>query len=256
MDIDQLVPFFCNICDFLSNDLTVIKKHKETHTKQKAHSSNITSDHAGMAECLSCSKKYTTKYKLKLHFENIHEGVCHKTATCNSCGKKYTSGYKLKVHIESVHKGIRHFCDQCGTSHKTRRTLRSHILVVHEKQQKKKQKRFKCEECNRSFEKIFTNCKDHIKTCEKCGYITNFRNNLQNHQSSSHCKPSKSKKTIMCGKCSDLFTTIKYMKKHELSHTYGKPYKCSDCGVGFSERFNIKKHKRKNCKGVTDAISN
>ena len=247
--MDETVPFFCNICDFLSDDLTVLIKHKETHKYTEAQSIDIALDHK-MAKCHFCSKTYTTKYKLKVHLVNFHEEICHTMVTCNYCGKKYITGYQLKVHIESVHKGIRHYCDQCGTPHKTKKNLRSHILLFHERQQKTQRKHLKCKECNRSFDKLFSNCKDHIKTCEKCGYITNFQNNLKNHQSSSNCKPSKSKKTIMCGKCSDLFTTVKYMKKHELSHTYGKPYKCSDCGVGFSERYNIKKHKTKNCKGV------
>ena len=45
----------------------------------------------------------------------------------------------------------------------------------------------------------------------------------------------------MCGKCTDTFTTEKNMKKHELSHSNGKPHKCPGCGSGFTERFNIKK---------------
>ena len=34
---------------------------------------------------------------------------------------------------------------------------------------------FKCEECSRKFAKIYTHCKDHIKTCEKCGYTTSYK---------------------------------------------------------------------------------
>ena len=215
--MNELVPFFCHFCESLAYDLTVLKEHMGTHAKSKA------------------SEKQAAK--------------------CNLCSKTYKRKEKLNVHIKSVHKGIRHICDQCGTSHKTKNGLRSHVLIVHKNQKRYRYKSYQCTECHKLFTKIFTNCKDHIKTCEKCGYTTNFQGHLKKHQGSLYCDPSRSHKKIMCGKCSNTFTTEKYMKKHELCHTNGKPHKCPDCGVGFTERFNMKRHKKKNnCKGVNNFI--
>ena len=219
MDINALLPFFCHFCDFLAYDLAVLKYHKGTHA--------------------SASSIY----------------VKDKVYKCTFCSQIYYKKDKLKVHMDSVHKGIRHICDQCGKSHKYRNGLKSHILFIHEKQQKPEQKKYKCTQCQKKFAKIYLNCKDHIKTCKKCGYITNYQKQLQKHQISTNCTPSKSKKTIKCGKCGDMFTTEKYMKKHEISHTNGKPHKCQDCGVGFSERTNIKKHNKNNCRGSNNSIS-
>ena len=64
-------------------------------------------------------------------------------------------------------------------------------------------------------------CRD-IKTYEKCGY-----------QLLRPIRSSRAHRKIMCGKCSDTFTTEKNMKKHNYSHTNRKPQKCPDCGVGF-----------------------
>ena len=221
--MNDLVPFFCHFCEFLAYDLIVLKEHKGTHDSDKKYNGDIKTE-SKVSQCYSCSKTYTKKHH-------------------------------LKVHIESVHEGIRHFCEQCGTSHKTKMGLRSHILFVHEKQQKPEQKTYQCTECHKKFSKIFTNCKDHIRTCKKCGYITNIQDRLKKHQSSKNCDPNKSKKSIMCGKCRNMFTTEKSMRKHELSHTNGKPHKCHDCGVGFTESFAIKKHKKKFCKGMNNDTS-
>ena len=221
--MNELVPFFCPFCEFLAYDLMVLKEHRGTHAKSKTANPDIT-----------CEKQI---------------------ASCNFCSKTYDRRNKLIEHIENVHEGIRHFCDQCGTTHKTRRGLRSHVLVVHAKHKRQKYTSYQCTECHKKLPKLFTNCRDHIKTCKKCGYTTNYQLQLKRHQASSYCDPSRSKNKIMCGKCSKTFSTEKYMMKHERSHTNGKPHKCPDCGVGFTERFNIKKHKKSYCKGVnTDKI--
>ena len=223
-----------------------MKKHKESHTKHQENKSDTMSDHK-INKCHFCSKIYTAKQKLREHIKKIHEGISpEKKAICNLCGKTYLYEAKLKVHIDSAHKGIRHFCDQCGKLFVTEKSLKAHIFVVHEKNSIL----LKCEECSRKFAKLYTHCKDHIKTCEKCGYTTSYNQDLKNHQNSSNCMPDKLKKTIKCGKCSSMFTTINYMQKHELSHTIGKLHKCNNCGVGFSARYNIKKHKKKYCKGI------
>ena len=177
------MPFFCHVCDFLANDLSAMKKHKESHTKLQNNRSDTMTD-KNIHKCNSCSKTYAYKQKLREHIKQIHEGICpEKKAICNLCGKKYLFGSRLKVHIESAHKGIRHFCDQCGKLFITQKSLMAHIFVVHEENSI----RFKCDECSRQFAKIYTHCKDHIKTCEKCGYITSYNNALKNHQNSSNC---------------------------------------------------------------------
>ena len=222
--MNELIPFFCHFCDYCALDLLVMKGHMATHATRKT------------------SKKCITSEK--------------QVANCTLCSKSYNRKARLNIHIKNVHKGIRHICDQCGSSHKTRNGLRSHILTVHENQKKHKSKYFPCRECHKLLNKKYINCKDHIKTCEKCGYITNFKGQLKKHQSSSYCDPSRSERKIRCGKCSNTFTTERNMKKHELSHNNGKPHKCPDCGIGFTEIFSIKRHlKNFNCKGASNEHS-
>ena len=209
MDNDDDVPFFCLECDFLSKNITLLKEHRQEHLATIAKKSHI---------------------------------------KCVHCNNNFSSNSKLKNHVENIHDGVRHICDKCGKSYTTKQELRRHTLVVHDMVKTKRAKK-QCAECSSIFVKSYTNCVQHTATCEKCGYVTKYSSRLKVHQARSYCDPKKLRKSIPCPKCTEKFTTVKYMKKHEEVHTLGKRHKCVKCGNCFTEKFNMKRHmKSKYCK--------
>ena len=73
--------------------------------------------------------------------------------------------------------------------------------------------------------------------------FANSSKKLRRHQSRSRCDPSK--KVFWCSNCNKRFSTEKAKNIHEKTHFVGKLYKCDPCGIEFTYRWSMKKHKCK-----------
>ena len=70
----------------------------------------LTLDKMTRYQCNQCKSTRATKYSLKRHIKNIHEGELY---PCNKCEYKATEKGSLKVHISGVHNGGKIKCNQC-----------------------------------------------------------------------------------------------------------------------------------------------
>ena len=55
---------------------------------------------------------FSSKCNLKVHMENVHEGL--KRFECEKCSQKFTERKALTLHIKGIHEKIKEFnCDRC-----------------------------------------------------------------------------------------------------------------------------------------------
>ena len=63
-------------------------------------------------ECQICKHNFSNKRNLKVHMENVHEGL--KRFKCEKCSQKFTERKALTLHIKGIHEKIKEFnCDRC-----------------------------------------------------------------------------------------------------------------------------------------------
>ena len=64
-------------------------------------------------KCEICKHNFSSKCNLKVHMENVHEGL--KRFKCEKCSQKFTERKALTLHIKGIDEKIKEFnCDRCG----------------------------------------------------------------------------------------------------------------------------------------------
>ena len=81
--------------------------------------------------CPLCGSKLKSKYYLKYHIQEVHEGI--KPYSCSMCDKRFAQRNKLKDHISNIHERIKPFkCSACDYKAGLKGNLTKHIDKVHE----------------------------------------------------------------------------------------------------------------------------
>jgi len=177
-----------------------------------------------------------------------------KSLQCQICGSTFARHENLKRHNKTSHENTVCICSICGSHLKNSTTLKNHMLCKHEREGP-----FPCQQCGRMFKNPYKYCRRHttpsrlhgrsgeLVACSRgCGYFADKRY-ISSHQKTSRCDPMKFMvKLFECEACGKKFTTEKYQKKHENVHIKGKPFMCSLCDMGFTERYNLMRHMNKN----------
>jgi uncharacterized Zn-finger protein len=166
-------------------------------------------------------------------------------SACDQCEKSFTQPKSLKFHIVSVHQGLKPYaCEQCYKSFSQASYVKQHIASVHEKI-----KLFKCDQCDKSFSHS-GDIKKHIKcvheklkpfSCDQCDLKFFKSNHRKMHIQSVHEKL----KLFSCGRCDKTFFKSANFKQHIASvHEGKKTYVCTQCGQTFSYSGHLKRHER------------
>ena len=252
----------CKVCGKIFNTGAKLEKHMIYHEEKPLKQAEIQE-----LMCHLCStvirsrygKQCLAKHMRKKHFGMMGEDL-HK---CAECDRSFKSKKNLRVHMQNIHEGLRHFCDQCGSSFSVKQNLLNHINVKHVDPEKKLKEIYNCKECGKGFGRPFNVCNSHTYkdrslklTCDRCGFVTKGAQQLRHHQLSSRCDPSKVLvRKFHCTECGKGFTTEKSLRKHEKDfHIVGKPFKCEMCNMGFTHSWGVTKHVKKgHCKAMTKA---
>ena len=173
--VECLSSMRCGICasPFTSTKNLMkhlIMTHEGSIYKGNSFKGNINKENCFM--CSSCNSEFFGAKELKLHFLYEHLGgeilpcpVCNatfkdirilkqhlrfthgeKTFKCHFCREKYRSKQSLQSHIMSVHENTRpHKCSMCDFAANLKSTLNKHIKAAHE------EKKFKCHVCDTKF---------------------------------------------------------------------------------------------------------
>uniref|UniRef100_A0A1I8MIU9 C2H2-type domain-containing protein n=1 Tax=Musca domestica TaxID=7370 RepID=A0A1I8MIU9_MUSDO len=156
----ELKQHMCEKCGKVFKSSTVLKDHSFTHVDR--------SELPYVCNEADCSKKFSTKEKLKIH-KLRHAGV--RNYICPHCGMRKTTRNELKIHI-NYHTLERTWpCQFCSKVCNSAGNLKMHVRNIHERT-----KDFACSYCERTFAKADTR-KYHEMThtgekphaCEICG---------------------------------------------------------------------------------------
>ena len=164
-----------------------------------------------------------------------------KNFVCTHCQSGFTTTKSLRRHILSVHEGVKKetipfTCDTCGTTFTAAKSLKRHVEIVHEGI------RYQCSICGKSVTSK-SSLKDHISAvhdkekpyvCAMCGFSCARKDYLSHHYKTVH----EDQETFQCAECGKTFKQRHSLKKHIISNheneNIKKRFDCPFCPGVFS----------------------
>ena len=210
--------FDCPNCDFKSQDIEDLQKHKRKHRKRKRRCSNCGFTSADKIEMQTHRKKHG-KTKSFAHEDESKSPVARKYS-CESCSYKASQKVTLNVHMSLVH-GVENLIKNI----------------------------FNCKECPR---RLLSSRKleDHMKLhsppsipCDVCGKMFHTDQNLSKHNYAVHTTDGE--KQLRCNECGKGFISRTRLRDHMNIHLGVKPHMCPHCGKHLSNTSNLQAHTRK-----------
>ncbi|XP_041758521.2 uncharacterized protein LOC121586101 [Coregonus clupeaformis] len=203
--------------------------------------------------CRNCGRKFSRDYNL-----NVHESTCNTVKplqkntsnsgnsnmhSCRNCGKYFTRSDNRNVHektcnsVKPLQKNtleirtssrdkLQHKCPHCPSKFKYRSLLLRHIGSH------TGERSYPCMHCGHSYA-IQSRCLQHEAFCDGV-----------NRQK----PPSASLVEYKCNICTKTFMKSRNLRRHILTHTEVKPYRCKACDSCFSRHDHLKLHQSR-CKG-------
>ena len=217
----NILRFYCNVCDFKSYSYSSVRKHQVKHDLSKER-------RVLKVGCLKCEQNVDHK--------------SHHTATaekyCKEQGCNFSTGslkYKsiLKCHHERVHlKILRYFCNLCGLKNYYKRSIRRHQKSDHKDEKVQKVLKIGNEVCKQKTE----GKPDSIKyQCDGdgCNYTNYDKFRLQSHYESQHLQILK----FVCNLCEYKSYFSNHVRYHQISmHIDNKTRKVLRIGCEFCEQ--------------------
>ncbi|XP_013414287.1 zinc finger protein 91 [Lingula anatina] len=225
-------------------------------------SSSTLRDHA--RDCPGVPKKLRSpSYKCKLcgagfvkmqclwRHEHTKHGISHddKKLHCahKSCKFQCFTSTQMSLH-QNCHKETKSFaCDKCGKTYKAKKNLHQHYRLIHELKDKQI-----CKKCGKTLrtastlQKHETRCgvKDRPLKCPQCNlsFITADSESLDYHMFAKHGIVPKNRDIHICEVCGYQTTRKAILKKHLISHSEERNFKCSYCDRAFKHRNTLLQH--------------
>ena len=117
------MTYNCFLCDLVFYTKKSLREHDELEHKETQTIKNETIDEEEQ------DVKLNTEVQSRMMKGKDAEGGI--MWTCTECGKTQKQKFKLQMHIDTHLKGFVHRCPICDKIHKTRGSLKSHIIIKH-----------------------------------------------------------------------------------------------------------------------------
>ncbi|XP_063052700.1 zinc finger protein 888-like isoform X2 [Engraulis encrasicolus] len=236
----------CTECGKAFYSESLLRKHKEAHTKEKSAAQQNETGHQPentaaytprLHPCSKCHSIFYSKCGLEHHLR-VH--TRQRRHLCSYCGQTYHSKSQLDAHIRT-HTGERPFeCSVCGRGFNYR-----DLLILHERIHTG-EKPYLCSYCGKAFTSagaLMLHTRTHTGErpykCEFCPKTYTMTCHLTKHR-----RVHTREKPYSCPVCSKRFAHQQGMKNHVRIHTGEKPYECLECGKKFAVQSNMKVHQR------------
>lgn len=228
-------------------------------------------------EC--CGFAYTSKEKYTIHRDKYHndqlERLRNNQFLCKFCKNIFQSYQTILNHVNTKHtKDSKYMCNICSATYHSLVVLKRHIKKHTEPPKEILKVAFECPTCTREFSTLdsldahtLTSHTEHYDRlvdkryqCKYCQKIVVAKISIEEHLNAVHF----SDKSYLCGTCGKNCYSRLSLKKHELSHTTVKPFKCDQCCKAFKLKYALKKHQqsmhdsktRFNCSGCSKSFAN
>lgn len=190
--------------------------------------------------CKECGKVFADEIGYKKHIAshteegNVECPICHKFVNRNN----------FRAH-QRTHDSKKFRCDICGNGFVVEKSLKRHVMEVHEKLGRKE-----CEFCGRIFSDssgykrhMAKHSEDGMIPCQTCGKLVN------KYLLASHARTHEPKEYV-CDLCNKHFGTKRCVERHIMyvhakepkRHHKSSPSTCSICGKSYSDPANFRRH--------------
>ncbi|KXJ74159.1 hypothetical protein RP20_CCG014247 [Aedes albopictus] len=196
--------------------------------------------------CDRCPKTYSRETLLKRHIA-LHETLENEKAKCNVCGRCFQTKKALKDHIDVIHeKTTNYICEICSKPFANRRLFLEHRLChdITEDQMKRQ-----CPICKR-WQKNPKSWKKHLSRhkaegshkCNQCDHVSVNSFALKVHIERRHLKNLK----YVCDHCGKEYSRALTLKEHIANAHTGQPlYQCEHCDRSFFSNATMYTHRKK-----------
>ncbi|XP_029572247.1 uncharacterized protein LOC115164159 [Salmo trutta] len=200
--------------------------------------------------CRNCGRKFSKDYN-----RDVHERICNSVKPlqkntsnsnmhpCKNCGKYFTRSDNRNFHEKTCNSAkplqkntieirtssrdkLQHKCPHCPSKFKYRSFLLRHIGSH------TGERSYPCMHCGHSYG-IQSRCLQHEAFCDGVN---------------REKPPSISLGEYKCNICTKIFMKSRNLRRHILTHTEVKPYRCKACDSCFSRHDHLKLHQSR-CKG-------
>ncbi|XP_076629256.1 uncharacterized protein LOC143345752 [Colletes latitarsis] len=230
--------FVCNVCNmkFFRRDRLESHKTRYGHNEDK-----VSLETQKPSDDKSAIKLINSWIKEELDSDNEEKGF-----PCKICGKSYDTKRSLLKHRLNTHNSQDEDCTNCGEV--------CNCDIKDKDQQKSNEvlKPYRCDECNKSFEKE-VKLQKHVRIHERAKEQedANFKRFLchicsktfrQNTGLMFHMRTHTGYKPHVCKYCGRGFTSNSNCINHERTHTGDRPFVCHFCSAAFAKSCTLKAH--------------
>lgn len=269
-DVIPATTFECSHCPSAFQSKWTFDAHQILHcTSEKPH------------QCAYCEAGYTEVRNIEKHMKKNHDDELaallvesSEPLSCPECDVKFNSPWNLITHM-ALHTD-KCACPDCGKRFIQISNMRDHQRIMQSKNDKvhrsviqdtryapfKKSyvsspgvqdKKSAAVDKNKSTMAIrIKKSPSSDIVCPHCKRTCKTRSSFNKHLIREH---GQKELPHNCKKCGKRFSTLAYLKRHQITHSDVKPFGCRYCGKRFHEAYYSAYHEKNHCKVRRGATS-
>ena len=218
--------------------------------KKRKHGNEQIDDNCQNILCDVCGKVFSTLGIRNTHMKTVHSVA--KPFSCGQCDKSFSTAGIRKSHIRNRHSEDKtpHLpCEECGKLFRTAGSLKTHIEMIHKSGQPSP-----CPQCGKPVRYLESHLKSVHTTirnfgCEECGRMFKTKGEVTDHKKihlPEEIKSLMKAKQVEKNKCNDCgqgFTDSGNLKRHiAVKHTGIRSFLCQECPASYFRSDKLKHH--------------